>query len=82
MAIEHDSAVVLVSVEYDGIMTENYQSVSVIQLGVMLDTFPAVSQSTVDSVMVASDQVFVPIEPPEIVEAVRASATALLKNLS
>ena len=70
MAVEHDCTIMLISVEHDGIMAENDQSVPVIQFGIMLDALPAVSQPTVDPIMIAPDQMLMSVEQLDGIYAV------------
>ena len=63
VTVEHDGAIVLILIEHDGIVAHDDQRIPVIDFSILLDALPMESQPAVDSVMIASDQVLVTVEP-------------------
>jgi len=62
MPVQHDRAIMLVLIKQNRVMTQNHQPFLIIDLRVLLDALPIRAEISLHAVMVALNQVLMPIE--------------------
>ena len=61
MPVQHDCAIMLIFVKGNRVVTENHQPILIVDLRVLLDAFPVRTELSFHTVMVALNQVFMPL---------------------
>ena len=61
MPVQHNCAIMLVLIKQNRVMAQNHQPIFIVDLCVLLDAFPVRTELSFHTVMVALNQVFMPL---------------------